>query len=129
MLSKKTYHHFLFFHCFISLHGVWGNFLGAADMLSPGVARVNIHTNTKTATYAEPQTASRDFQLRYLHSKLFISDIGPTDRIALYTISGRRISEVQGVSTIPLPVLAQQTMIVCVKRSGKIMMKRIMPVR
>jgi hypothetical protein len=98
-----------------------GYFITAGGKMSPYLAKVN---TTGSGTPANPESGllcpSNSIHYRFEKSTLLLSNTNKTDRISLYSLSGRCIREVVGISRIKLSNIAPQPLIVRVNREGKI---------
>jgi hypothetical protein len=100
---------------------VGGSFLIAGNLLTPNIAKANIH-NIPSVGVIRPNVAgvSAPVLFRLVNSNLMISNVNKNDRVSLYSLSGRCIREAQGVSRIRLSNISPQPLIVRVNREGRI---------
>jgi hypothetical protein len=90
-----------------------GDFRTAGPRVCRNIASVNIHSEmaqTRTNTDAAPAMADVRYRLR--HSTLFISTVFHYDRVALYSLSGRRLLEAGAVSSLHIAPVAPQPLLV-----------------
>jgi hypothetical protein len=99
---------------------VGGNFTVAGKKCSPNIAMVKLN-GAGNATVTKPLVAIQSkVRFRVVKSCLIFSKLAKSDRISLYSLSGRLLHESQGVSRINLSRISPQPIIVRVNREGKI---------
>ena len=99
---------------------VGGAFDFAGNMLSPRLASVNIHDMPMNEVISRSIAASIPrVSWRYRNSALLLKNTEPKDYVFLYTLSGRCVVRVQGISTINLSGTAHQLLLIRIQRAAK----------
>lgn len=104
---------------------VGGKFLKVGGIVSPYIARIALHGSGISAKKIPEAATVEKVSFKQIASKIYFSNISPTDKIALYSLSGKCLYETHGVSCIGLRNISSQSLLLCVKRGRNVISRGV----
>jgi trimeric autotransporter adhesin len=104
---------------------VGGDFSFAGGKFTPYIANLNIHKANNPVIPVPAANTDGIVHFRLNNFTLRLINIAPLDKISFFTLAGRCLREVQGISMVNLNDISPQPIIIRIKRAGKMILNGI----